>query len=627
MAAGSKGDETSDISINNEDRDQEKDWVKVQGRKNGTKGNGEINNNMHAIGGNDKNSNPSPRKNILDRMSMSFYITNFPQYVTNKDLWNECAAWGTVCDVFIANRLSKAGKRFAFVRFIKVSDANRLLSDLKSMWIAKYKLYVDVVRFNRSFNNRPPMKIVNGEPTKKLQENISSNGDNGRSYVEALSGTKGKGEAVNTPLPKRRIVNVSLSKDNLPDDQPCNLIKLKDPAAIPYVKIWLNSEGFLDLEVHYIGGRWMVVRFGTVEVQERFLASDNIKANLVAIKSMTNEFIPDERMVWVEIHGLPRGAWHKQAINEITDTWGKGTFFDIDWLSGTSVVKVCLLSQTKSFIFEELSIKVEDKLLPIWLKEFATWEPSILHQSNEGSGSEGSNGEDDYEDSVDSNCKNSVDGESEGDSSDRVGGHSAEFDPNLCKDNSNSNGAKLGPDVEEDSFFKTSISSPLEKPDLSETKSTEVDLQSDQIGNKDEAEIILGSKIPSASKPAVSPTEGLKVAMDNDIFSLERIILNETKQNKEYYPSPPGPRQVSSESSGAPGFFKGVFPPLQAVDVDALLSGNTNSAATSSVKTTNVTEDMKQILETGKYMGFGILEHARSFGDIVSGMSEDKAFQ
>ncbi|GJX76972.1 RNA-directed DNA polymerase, eukaryota [Tanacetum coccineum] len=60
-------------------------------------------------------------------ISKSIFITNFPDSTTSKDLWNLCQPYGTVVDVFIPNRKSKSGKRFAFIRFIKVDNIDRLL--------------------------------------------------------------------------------------------------------------------------------------------------------------------------------------------------------------------------------------------------------------------------------------------------------------------------------------------------------------------------------------------------------------------------------------------------------------------------------------------------------------------
>ncbi|GJY57104.1 RNA-directed DNA polymerase, eukaryota [Tanacetum coccineum] len=82
-------------------------------------------------------------------ISKSIFITNFPDVTTSKDLWVLCQSYGTVVDVFIPNRKSKAGKRFAFVRFIKVDNVERLVGNLCTLWIRRKHLQANVARFDR----------------------------------------------------------------------------------------------------------------------------------------------------------------------------------------------------------------------------------------------------------------------------------------------------------------------------------------------------------------------------------------------------------------------------------------------------------------------------------------------
>ena len=60
-------------------------------------------------------------KNLQDVMETT-YITNFPTSMGSKDLWQLCDKHGTVADVYITHKLSKIGRRFAFVRFLKVKN-------------------------------------------------------------------------------------------------------------------------------------------------------------------------------------------------------------------------------------------------------------------------------------------------------------------------------------------------------------------------------------------------------------------------------------------------------------------------------------------------------------------------
>ncbi|GJX79562.1 RNA-directed DNA polymerase, eukaryota [Tanacetum coccineum] len=57
--------------------------------------------------------------------------------------------YGTVVDVFIPDRKSKAGKRFAFVRFIKVDNVDRLVGNLCTLWIGRMHLHANVAWFDR----------------------------------------------------------------------------------------------------------------------------------------------------------------------------------------------------------------------------------------------------------------------------------------------------------------------------------------------------------------------------------------------------------------------------------------------------------------------------------------------
>nr|GFA39479.1 Phox-associated domain, sorting nexin [Tanacetum cinerariifolium] len=50
---------------------------------------------------------------------------------------------------------SKAGKRFAFVRFIKVDNVDRLVGNLCTLWIGRMHLHANVVHFERTPSQVP----------------------------------------------------------------------------------------------------------------------------------------------------------------------------------------------------------------------------------------------------------------------------------------------------------------------------------------------------------------------------------------------------------------------------------------------------------------------------------------
>nr|GFA88359.1 RNA-directed DNA polymerase, eukaryota, nucleotide-binding alpha-beta plait domain protein [Tanacetum cinerariifolium] len=112
------------------------------------------------------------------KISKSVFISNFPDDCTSRDLWNVCNHYGTVVDVFIPNKKSKAGRRFAFVRFIKVLNFDRLIENLKTIWIGRFHLYANPARFDRpkalTFQKVKPVSF--GNVTGFRQPNVQYHG-------------------------------------------------------------------------------------------------------------------------------------------------------------------------------------------------------------------------------------------------------------------------------------------------------------------------------------------------------------------------------------------------------------------------------------------------------------------
>nr|GEW01043.1 RNA-directed DNA polymerase, eukaryota [Tanacetum cinerariifolium] len=100
------------------------------------------------MGAHNKNSLQSKADQTV-RISKSVFVSNFPDGCTAKDLWKVCNDYGIVVDVFIPNKKSKVGKRFVFVKFIKVINLDCLIENLSTIWIGRFHLFANPVRFER----------------------------------------------------------------------------------------------------------------------------------------------------------------------------------------------------------------------------------------------------------------------------------------------------------------------------------------------------------------------------------------------------------------------------------------------------------------------------------------------
>ncbi|GKB17050.1 nucleotide-binding alpha-beta plait domain-containing protein [Tanacetum coccineum] len=83
------------------------------------------------------------------KISISIYVSNLPETFSAKDLFHACNKYGHVVDSFIPLKRSKEGKRFGFVKFINVSNVERLVGNLCTVWVGRYKLQANKARFGR----------------------------------------------------------------------------------------------------------------------------------------------------------------------------------------------------------------------------------------------------------------------------------------------------------------------------------------------------------------------------------------------------------------------------------------------------------------------------------------------
>nr|GEY85843.1 RNA-directed DNA polymerase, eukaryota [Tanacetum cinerariifolium] len=174
------------------------------------------------------------------KISPSVYVTNFPDSIMPRDLWSSCSAYGTIVDVFISFKKSKAGKRFAFVRFIKVVDLARLMENLCTIWIGRHHLYANQVRFERP----PKPKRPTGASVKPFHPLVNLNGRVG-SYANVVNG---RSLIIHGPLippsPALVLDDTCLVERDL---SKYVMGKVKDFMTIPNLYTILKDEGMVEL--------------------------------------------------------------------------------------------------------------------------------------------------------------------------------------------------------------------------------------------------------------------------------------------------------------------------------------------------------------------------------------------
>nr|GEX45471.1 RNA-directed DNA polymerase, eukaryota [Tanacetum cinerariifolium] len=202
------------------------------------------------------------KEDYTARIAKSIYVTNFPDNVGSSELWKACEGYGKVNNVFIPYRRSKAGKRFAFVRFIHVMDLDRLVGNLCTIWIGRYHLHANAARFERA------NKLV--KPSGPSQSNVHG------SFASVVRGS---------PKPNDTAGPLSSSTALVLDDS-CVVDR--------------------NLSCHAMGrGLWVMLELDNVSAKQKLLEHVRVNSWFQTLHNATNDFDSSERVVWVDIEGIP----------------------------------------------------------------------------------------------------------------------------------------------------------------------------------------------------------------------------------------------------------------------------------------------------------------------------------
>ncbi|GJY19601.1 RNA-directed DNA polymerase, eukaryota, partial [Tanacetum coccineum] len=295
-------------------------------------------------------------------ISKSIFVSNFSDNTTSKDLWEVCKGYGTVVDVFIPDRKSKAGKRFVFVRFIKVDNVDRLVGKLCTLWIGCMHLHANVARFDR-----PP--IHSSRPN--ISTRPAANGAS--SFASVL---KGNLDNFNHIASSPAMV---LDDECVVDRDLDNFVmgEVNDFSSINNLRVLLSNEGFQ----HF---------------------SQLFKAQ--------PDFVSGEWIVWIDIEGVPLHAWSRPTFSKIGPRWGEVIELEDNKEDCFARKRICIKTKLEDNILEKFKIIVRGKNFVIRAKELFVWFPTFndnkevddYSEDDSDNGAEEKNNDIIFDDKVDS---------------------------------------------------------------------------------------------------------------------------------------------------------------------------------------------------------------------------------
>ncbi|GKA96186.1 hypothetical protein Tco_0818281 [Tanacetum coccineum] len=187
------------------------------------------------------------------------------------------------------------------------------------------------------------------------------------------------------------------------------LVKFKDLESASNMYVICKNEGFVDLKIHHVGGAWIWIQFPTSDACETFRSNSTMISISSSIRTVSPSFKVDERLIWIEISGLPLCAWGSNAFKKVASLFGKFLFFEVEQTAAMCTGRVCI--STKSFqpVSENVNVEIHGEIFETQVHEIGTWNINIVDHSFDTSSNEVENDIDKVADTFDANSVDDLD--------------------------------------------------------------------------------------------------------------------------------------------------------------------------------------------------------------------------
>nr|GEX90644.1 hypothetical protein [Tanacetum cinerariifolium] len=290
----------------------------------------------------------------LAKVSLSVYFSNFPMHLTMRELWN----------IF--------GQAYAFCRYIKVESAEIIIDALCRIRIGKLWL-ANVAMFSRNVASKVAHNDARAFYTIPKVNNSS--------YANVTRGLTQSCASDNVA----QEVPIALTIDQTsPSDFPLALLGCyKDFRAIPNAFLMCRNEGFSNVSFKYLGGLWVLFEFSSSDARDKFLMHEAINEWFSILKPWCDDFVLDERLVWLEIEGVPLRAWEHTVFFKICNKWGEIIFSDDSDNCNRLSKRVCIKSACHSLIFSALLVTFNKVTYSIRIRELCSWTPTFVGEDSD----------------------------------------------------------------------------------------------------------------------------------------------------------------------------------------------------------------------------------------------------
>ncbi|PWA93092.1 RNA-directed DNA polymerase, eukaryota [Artemisia annua] len=154
--------------------------------------------------------------------------------------------------------------------------------------------------------------------------------------------------------------------------------EVKDFSSINNLSVLLSNEGFQQVNLAYLGGLWVMIELASVKTKMRFMKYVGIASWFNQLCNAQPDFVSRERIVWIDIEGIPLHAWSRPTFTKSGSRWGEVIELEDDKEDCFARKRICIKTNHEDNILEKFKIIVRGKVFVLRAKELFTWSPTFI---------------------------------------------------------------------------------------------------------------------------------------------------------------------------------------------------------------------------------------------------------
>ncbi|GJX07902.1 hypothetical protein Tco_0195834 [Tanacetum coccineum] len=136
--------------------------------------------------------------------------------------------------------------------------------------------------------------------------------------------------------------------------------EVKQFSSIGNLRVLLAAEGFVNVRPSYMGGLWVLMELDSISSKTKLMKHVGVASWFSHLCDAQPDFVSKDRIVWVDIEGVPLNAWSRATFNKICARWGDVMDLEESNDGMFARKRICIKTKLEDNILEKFKIIVRD---------------------------------------------------------------------------------------------------------------------------------------------------------------------------------------------------------------------------------------------------------------------------